>query len=109
MSRRTNTQQSGRTANSPFGPAQQKLLGFIMSNPGCTKAEIHERLFNDKQLRYVDNLIYENQNLIHVEKFDNPDMPHKYKAKIASIGNLVDLQNWVKTGKFVGLHATVNS
>lgn len=90
----------------PFGLAQTKLFKYILLHPGTTLVEIKEALFNDKQGKYIHNLIHENINYIEVQKFDNTEMPSKYFMKMDQFAEMVDLKFWVTNGTFKSLTAS---
>lgn len=84
----------------PFGISQTKLFKWILSHPKCNLREIHEGLFNDKKTAYVSNLIGENRDYITITKFDNQNMPSQYQIKMDVIGLMIDIKQYVETGKF---------
>jgi len=84
----------------PFGVSQTKLFKHILHHPGCTFTEIKEALFNDKSNDYLSNLIGENKDYISIQKFDNNEMPSKYKLKADVLGQMINLKHYVKSGEF---------
>jgi len=96
-------QAKAKKKTNPFGTAQTKMFLYILKHPGCTKVEIKEGCFNDKQDKYVSNLLKENENYISIETFDNADMPSKYKIKADKLAAIVDLKHYVDHGELVAV------
>jgi hypothetical protein len=99
------SQRTRNAGEGPFGPAQTKLFKYILNHPKCSVAEIKENVFTDKTSSYVSNLLYENENLLQVTKFDNDTMPSQYQVKVGAIAKLINIHTWLKDGVFEKLEA----
>lgn len=84
----------------PFGRSQTELFKFILKKPGCSFNDIWQGCFPDKGTGYLHNLIYENQGFIEKRESADPNYPTEYRIKMATMAGHIDIQHYIKTGKF---------
>lgn len=84
----------------PFGPSQTALFQYILTHQPCTFKAIWDAEFPDKHSRYLYNLLRENSALIERTPAANDQYPDEYRMRIHSLGGIVDVQHWVRTGQF---------
>jgi len=93
-----NRQPAAQTNRHPFGKSQIRLFQYILSNPGCTMAQIREDEFPDKNGNYVWNLVRE--NIYYIDKREiGPDLPDQLYLQMKRFKEAVDMNHYMRTGE----------
>jgi hypothetical protein len=82
-----------------LGPAQVRLLKFIMKKPGCTMDDICIQEFPDKHRNHVWNLLAENKKYIEKREIGG-DLPNQFYVIMSEFTKVVDFNHYIVTGNF---------
>lgn len=88
------------TTKNPFGPAQTRLLQYILSNPNCNANEIWQDNYGDKTSKYVYTLLHENRDYIKKTVSVDRAVATTFQIRVAKLGQVIDIAHWLATGEF---------